>query len=48
MEILTSEPLIIDREYDRPAREDSSNDKALYGVIPFVAPEVLRGEKYTD
>ena len=25
-----------------------SKDKAVYGVIPFVAPEVLQGGKYTD
>src|SRR5581483_1024950 len=25
----------------------SSVDKTLYGVLPFVAPEVLRGEKFT-
>ncbi len=31
----------------RPANQ-SLSDKAVYGVIPFVAPEVLRGGKYTD
>jgi serine/threonine protein kinase len=29
-----------------PANQ-SSADKALYGVLPFVAPEVLRGEEFT-
>ena len=31
----------------RPANE-SATDKAVYGVIPFVAPEVLRGGKYSN
>jgi serine/threonine protein kinase len=30
-----------------PANQ-SSADKILYGVLPFVAPEVLRGEKFTE
>ena len=30
-----------------PANE-SSKDKAVYGVIPFVAPEVLQGGEYTN
>ena len=31
----------------RPANENSA-DETVYGVIPFVAPEVLRGGKYTE
>src|SRR5581483_758217 len=27
--------------------DQSSVDKTLYGVLPFVAPEVLRGEEFT-
>ncbi|RIA79577.1 kinase-like domain-containing protein [Glomus cerebriforme] len=27
--------------------EQNSEDKTLYGVLPFVAPEVLRGEEFT-
>ena len=30
----------------RPA--DVEEEKTLYGVIPFVAPEVLRSEKFTS
>jgi serine/threonine protein kinase len=30
-----------------PANQ-SSVDKTLYGVLPFVAPEVLRGEEFTE
>src|ERR1043165_3099858 len=30
----------------RPANEN--NDKKIYGVLPYVAPEVLKGEKYTS
>src|SRR5581483_6850862 len=30
----------------RPANE--KNEKTLYGVLPFVAPEVLQGGEYTD
>ena len=29
----------------KPANEES--DKTVYGVLPYVAPEVLRGKKYT-
>ena len=29
----------------KPVNEES--DKAVYGVLPYVAPEVLRGKKYT-
>ncbi|RIA84299.1 kinase-like domain-containing protein [Glomus cerebriforme] len=31
----------------KPANEKSDNKK-LYGVLPYVAPEVLRGKKYTQ
>ena len=36
---------ISDFGMSRPA--DDKGEKKLYGVIPFVAPEVLRGEKFT-
>src|SRR2546423_4952386 len=39
--------MISDFGMSRPANESSKN-KAVYGVIPFVAPEVLRGWEYTD
>src|SRR5581483_5850011 len=38
--------VISDFGMSRPANE--KNEKTLYGVIPFVAPEVLRGEEYSD
>jgi len=38
--------VISDFGMSRPANE-SSKDEAVYGVIPFVAPEVLQGEKFT-
>ena len=43
------ESVISDFGMSRPADKNSNdeNDKTLYGVIPFVAPEVLRGEDYT-
>ncbi|CAG8471623.1 463_t:CDS:2 [Acaulospora morrowiae] len=39
-------PTISDFGLCRPANENSVN-QSLYGVLPFVAPEVLRGEKFT-
>ncbi|CAI2163027.1 16493_t:CDS:2 [Funneliformis geosporum] len=30
----------------RPANQP--NDRKLYGVLPFLAPEILRGKKYTQ
>ena len=38
--------VISDFGLSRPANE-SSTDKAVYGVLPFVAPEVLQGGEYT-
>ncbi|RIA90277.1 kinase-like domain-containing protein [Glomus cerebriforme] len=33
----------------KPANEESEkNNKNVYGVLPYVAPEVLRGKKYTQ
>src|SRR5204863_1760748 len=34
----------------RPADEtpSQSRDKKIYGVLPYVAPEVLRGKEYTQ
>ncbi|PKY45250.1 kinase-like protein, partial [Rhizophagus irregularis] len=39
-------PVISDFGLCRPA-DQSSIDKTLYGVLPFVAPEVLRGIEFT-
>jgi serine/threonine protein kinase len=32
----------------QPANVNPSHDKKLYGVLPYVAPEVLRGKEYTQ
>src|SRR6185369_4519675 len=37
--------MISDFGMSHPA--DEENEKTLYGVMPFVAPEVLQGEKFT-
>ena len=39
--------LITDLGLCKPANEEES-DKTVYGVLPYVAPEVLRGKKYTQ
>src|SRR6185369_4202062 len=31
-----------------PANEQKSDDKVVYGVMPYIAPEVLNGESYTS
>jgi serine/threonine protein kinase len=31
-----------------PAIEQKSDDKVVYGVLPYIAPEVLNGEPYTS
>ncbi|CAB4443337.1 unnamed protein product [Rhizophagus irregularis] len=31
-----------------PANEQKSDDKVVYGVMPYIAPEVLNGEPYTS
>jgi len=38
--------VISDFGMSRPA--DDKDEKTLYGVIPFVAPEVLRGKEFTN
>src|ERR1051325_6003275 len=42
--------LITDLGLCRPADEtpSQSRDKKIYGVLPYVAPEVLRGKEYTQ
>jgi len=42
--------LIADLGLCEPANVESSqnNDNQIYGVLPYVAPEVLRGKKYTQ
>jgi hypothetical protein len=39
-------PVISDFGMCCPADQSSAN-KTLYGVLPFVAPEVLRGREFT-
>ena len=43
-------PHITDLGLCKPANVTSSqdDDKKIYGVLPYVAPEVLRGKKYTQ
>ncbi|EXX73378.1 Cdc15p [Rhizophagus irregularis DAOM 197198w] len=40
-------PAISDFGLGRPM-DQSSTDKTSYGVLPFVAPEVLRGDEFTE
>src|SRR5581483_2453599 len=41
--------LITDLGLCKPANTTSqSNDKQIYGVLPYVAPEVLKGKEYTQ
>src|SRR2546429_3304041 len=42
--------LITDLGLCQPAniKTSQSSDKKIYGVLPYVAPEVLRGKKYTQ
>jgi len=42
--------LITDLGLCRPANVETSqnNNKQIYGVLPYVAPEVLRGKEYTQ
>src|ERR1044072_1099447 len=39
--------LIADFGLSRPANEPLSNSRGTYGIIPYIAPEVLRGEPRT-
>jgi serine/threonine protein kinase len=39
---------IADLGFCQPANVKPSQDKKVYGVLPYVAPEVLRGKKYTQ
>ncbi|RGB24290.1 kinase-like domain-containing protein [Rhizophagus diaphanus] len=39
--------LISDFGLSGPANEQKSNDNVVYGVMPYIAPEVLNGESYT-
>ena len=43
-------PYITDLGLCKPANVKSSQggDKKIYGVLPYVAPEVLRGKEYTQ
>jgi serine/threonine protein kinase len=44
-------PLISDLGMSQPAnisKEKSVNKEGIYGVLPYVAPEVLRGSQYTQ
>ena len=41
--------LITDLGLCKPANEKSEkSEKRIYGVLPYVAPEVLRGKEYTQ
>ena len=40
--------LISDFGLSGPANEQKSDDKVVYGVMPYIAPEVLNGESYTS
>jgi serine/threonine protein kinase len=40
-------PYISDFGLSGPANEQKSDDK-VYGVMPYIAPEVLNGEPYTS
>src|ERR1041384_3700251 len=44
------ESVITDLGLCRPAnvKPSQSDDKKIYGVLPYVAPEVLRGKEYTQ
>src|ERR1043165_5150143 len=45
----STHPYITDLGLCRPANEKSqSNNKQVYGVLPYVAPEALRGKEYTQ
>ncbi|RIA80383.1 kinase-like domain-containing protein, partial [Glomus cerebriforme] len=39
---------ICDFGFCKPADEILSNDKKVYGVMPYMAPEILRGKEYTQ
>ena len=41
-------PLISDLGMCQPANIIKDNKKGVYGVLPYVAPEVLRGSQYTE
>ena len=45
----TTTSTITDLGLCKPANEKSENsEKRIYGVLPYVAPEVLRGKEYTQ
>ncbi|CAB4421947.1 unnamed protein product [Rhizophagus irregularis] len=44
---INDEPYVSDFGLSGPANEQKSDDKVVYGVMPYIAPEVLNGESYT-
>ncbi|RIA87213.1 kinase-like domain-containing protein [Glomus cerebriforme] len=49
LEYFGNSPCITDLGLSKPANENfEKRDKEIYGVLPYVAPEVLRGKKYTQ
>src|ERR1043166_8312566 len=45
---LTNESTIIGDLGLSKSSLDNDNDNEIYGIIPYVAPETFRGQKYTD
>ncbi|POG61922.1 kinase-like domain-containing protein [Rhizophagus irregularis DAOM 181602=DAOM 197198] len=41
-------PYVSDFGLSGPANEQKSDDRVVYGVMPYIAPEVLNGESYTS
>src|SRR5581483_7383321 len=39
---------VSDFGFCKPADESSSNSRNTYGVLPYMAPEILRGKEYTQ
>ena len=39
--------VISDLRISKPAIESSDDDNEVYGIIPYVAPEIFQGKKYT-
>ena len=45
--LFTSVPYISDLGMCQPANKEQSVKEGIYGVLPYMAPEVLRGYQYT-
>ncbi|POG61261.1 kinase-like domain-containing protein [Rhizophagus irregularis DAOM 181602=DAOM 197198] len=44
---INNTPYVSDFGLSGPANKQKSDDKVVYGVMPYIAPEVLNGESYT-